>query len=1268
MQGFSKSIFFCLIFGALSLFGQQYPVKNYTIDEGLPSPNIMDVDQDPSGRMWFASRAGIISYDGFSWTHHKKLFLDHARFVSADRGNVIWAASSHLRYGIAYFSDESWHILNPDASMPDYILTDLVLSEKNGHTEIYLATSVGVVVHYNGREWKRYDNRHGLPAAHIYKMKMAGNALYVLAKNGIYHLNGDRFEKIDISFDNMHRVLGFTFGLRGQLIAVGRGWIAVQKGNTFEYKAFERVYNIYEFSNIFLDDRNRLYIPTAFRLLQYDLDSGDIMELGRRNGLLMDVPSSVFQDREKNLWMIASVGISKISSRRFITLNKNSGLLNDEVSAIVEYKPGHFVLGHNTGYTFYDGENFTRVAVTEETGSLEHGVSRIWDLARQNDGTIWSASIFHGISRIKGNATTWYFKQDRPGHVSVCVDAKDRVWAMIKRGIYMFTGDTFKLFFTIPEGIGNARKIFAGTDGSLFLASDISGIIHIKKDKTYKVYRVTGNSFRNNTYALYAEENGNLLVGTAAGLSRVEGDSLAAARGFPPIDYPVYSIIRDDRENFWIGTDRGVVFWDGEKSRRFTHDDGLAGNEMNRSAALQDSKGRIWLGSDFGITIYDYNYDRSDIPAPVVEIGSVVHNDGEIAPAGTQKLHSPGNTIDINFAVISFRDENEIEAQYMLEGFDAQWVTQKPLRISEARYNRLPPGEYIFKLRARSPESAWSSIVQSSPIVITVPFYKRLWFALLVTALMVTMVFVSYLAVNRQKQARMLEEEVQRRTDELKLSEEKFRDFFRHSHDLLFFADASGIINEINAAGASLLDKENPAQVAGIPLDAFFEADPQWADTRSRLLETSSVRDVTLNLQTRSGLRIVLFSADLVFDKKGDVSGWRGTIKDITDRQKMHEQNSYLAKMETISQMAGGIAHDFNNLLGAILGYASLLKLKKSKQDADYGALETIEQSAQRGSLLTKQMLAFARRTRTVRTDFDLRARIEKSIAEFTADIKKNISVTFSCPDGVLPVLADAGQLDQILQQVLQNAADAIEHEGRIEVDCGFRQLTRKEIPEAHGLEEGTYVFISVRDNGRGISEEIRDKIFEPFYTTKERARGSGLGLSVVHGYLNSNKAFARVDSVPGEGTTFSLFFPAGKLQEQPDKRSNKPRQTVEAKGTVLVIDDESSMREMIKDALQMKDYTVDGASGGEEGLALIQSGKKYKLIILDMIMPGMGGDEVLLHLREMDFCGKVLVISGFSNKTHFERGASIKPDGFLEKPFTVEQLQEKAGRLLTSA
>jgi nitrogen-specific signal transduction histidine kinase len=388
-------------------------------------------------------------------------------------------------------------------------------------------------------------------------------------------------------------------------------------------------------------------------------------------------------------------------------------------------------------------------------------------------------------------------------------------------------------------------------------------------------------------------------------------------------------------------------------------------------------------------------------------------------------------------------------------------------------------------------------------------------------------------------------------------------------------------------------------------------------------------------------------------------------MRDVSNRLQAEEERERLTtqiqqsqKMEAIGTLAGGIAHDFNNLLMGIQGNVSLILLDKEKGQREYEYLKNIENLVLRGSELTRQILGFARggKYRVKPTDLNL---LVGKTADMFSRTKREIATHQTYQPDLWSVDVDQGQIEQVLLNLFVNAWQAMPEGGDLYIATENIVLSLKDLDRSFDIVPGKYVRVSVTDTGIGMEKNIQGRIFEPFFTTKEVGRGTGLGLASAYGIVKNHNGMIRVYSEVGHGTTFRIYLPATSkpLQQEPAKKGR----VMKGSGTILLVDDEPAVAAVGKDMVEKLGYRVLLAAGGEQAISIYRQHRKtIRLVILDMIMPGMSGGETYDRIKALNPDARVLLASGYSLNGQAAEFMKRGCNGFIQKPFNLRILSQK--------
>jgi PAS domain S-box-containing protein len=489
--------------------------------------------------------------------------------------------------------------------------------------------------------------------------------------------------------------------------------------------------------------------------------------------------------------------------------------------------------------------------------------------------------------------------------------------------------------------------------------------------------------------------------------------------------------------------------------------------------------------------------------------------------------------------------------------------------------------------------------------------------------------------------------------------DERYRQIFEADLSGVYTTTSEGKLAMCNNVMAKILGFTHHKEAIGTNILDFYKDPAQRSLLKAQLASKKHVEHFEIELVRKDGSVVqCLVNAIGRFDAQGKLIEIQGYLMDVTRLKSLENQLLHAQKMESIGTMAGGVAHDFNNLLMGIMGNTSLMLLEKEKGDPDYHRLKSIEQLIESGSDLTRQLLGFAKGGKyEVRTS-DLNKIIRRSIRIF-ARTHKQIQVSTDLSEELKWVEADRSQFDQVLYNLYLNAWQAMENGGRLDIRTRNRQLDQT-TAEPYGLKPGEYAQVTVQDTGIGMDIKTQQRIFDPFFTTKERERGTGLGLASAYGIIKNHAGSITVQSSPDQGSCFSILLPVSTKAAVEEVSEPSPR-LLGGTETILLVDDEHSVLDAVGNMLEYLGYKVLTASDANAAISMLEKDHGIiDLIILDMVMPGMGGKEAFKHFKEIDPAVKVLLCSGYTADGQTDCFIAEGCLGFIQKPFTINQLSQK--------
>lgn len=526
---------------------------------------------------------------------------------------------------------------------------------------------------------------------------------------------------------------------------------------------------------------------------------------------------------------------------------------------------------------------------------------------------------------------------------------------------------------------------------------------------------------------------------------------------------------------------------------------------------------------------------------------------------------------------------------------------------------------------------------------------------------------------NRQLEA--MHASLEERVQELKETEGALRQSQERLHTVI--DNAPVIIWGVDAQGTLTFLEGKPLQEIGIRPEGFvgtsvFEIPdgrvPQLASQFRRALQGETFT----NVEKMRG-RIFEMRYAPLFDAAGEVDGIIGIAVDITERKQAEEALFQAQKLESLGVLAGGIAHDFNNLLVAMLGQTSLAERRLAPEHPAREHIRKAVDAAQKATTLTRQMLAYSGRGQFEIVPISMNTLIDENIKLFRASVPKTVYLEERLAPELPPIEGDPAQMQQVIMNLILNAAEAIGQErGTVQVVTGVEEeIAATDDNGWHSSGDvapgGRYVTVEIRDDGCGMNEATLAKIFDPFFSTK--ATGQGLGLAAVLGIVHGHQGKIMVRSTPGKGTIFKLLFRASEKETAPVEPVEHDDAPPEPAGyTVLVVDDEAPVREAVMDVLSLEGIQVLAAADGQMALDIFsERASEIDLVLLDLSMPGLSGDETLRRMRELDSTVPVILSSGYDKRDLRHRFSTRDLTGFIQKPYTAKRLSDSIWRYLAA-
>lgn len=525
-------------------------------------------------------------------------------------------------------------------------------------------------------------------------------------------------------------------------------------------------------------------------------------------------------------------------------------------------------------------------------------------------------------------------------------------------------------------------------------------------------------------------------------------------------------------------------------------------------------------------------------------------------------------------------------------------------------------------------------------------------------ALVALVLFLDICAIYNQLQMRSIRRWIAER-------EELFRLISENAADMIAVIDSKGRRIYNSPAYQKILGYTEEELKHTSPFDQIHPADRQKVVAAAAMAQrTQDGQSIEYRMQHKDGSwRILESTASTSLNDRGEVGKLIIVNRDVTERRHLQTRLLQAQKMEAVGRLSGGVAHDFNNLLGVIIGYAEILEEPLTDKPALRGYVQQILKAGRQAATLTRQLLAFSRQQVLDPKVLNVSTIVLDTEKMLRRLIGEDILIQTQLEPDVGKVCADEAQLQQAIINLAVNARDALPNGGRVSIETGNHRMTEQLVKQySYPVRPGAYVRLSVKDNGVGMDAETQAKIFEPFFTTKEKGKGTGLGLAMVYGFVKQSGGYIDVSSEPGVGTTFHIYLP---LAEENAAVEAKPQPTpaisFSGNETILLVEDETSLRELARQSLQILGYKVLVAGNAAAALRISESyDASIDLLLTDVVMPGLNGRLLADRLCERRPSMGVLFMSGYTGQTIGAHGVLAEGSFFIAKPFMKDTLARK--------
>jgi PAS domain S-box-containing protein len=511
--------------------------------------------------------------------------------------------------------------------------------------------------------------------------------------------------------------------------------------------------------------------------------------------------------------------------------------------------------------------------------------------------------------------------------------------------------------------------------------------------------------------------------------------------------------------------------------------------------------------------------------------------------------------------------------------------------------------------------------------------------------------------------------EHKRNEEALRRSEARYRSLIQSAVYGIYRSSLEGRFLDVNPALITMLGHNSAEEVLALDPKCDVFVDPADQERLTGEIQRGARLDnCEVRWKRKDGNAITVRLSGRAVSTPGETAEVLEIIaEDVTERRVLENQFRQAQKMEAVGRLAGGVAHDFNNLLMVISGYTEVLLEQTKKGDALYPKIEAIYQATDRATTLTRQLLAFSRKQLLELKVVDVNIIVADMERLLCPLIGENIELQTKLAPDIGRTRADAGQIEQVIMNLVVNSKDSMPDGGKITIQTANAKLNHEDLRSEHNyIRPGLYVMFSVTDTGQGMDKETQSRIFEPFFTTKEKGKGTGLGLSTVYGIIKQSGGYVLVESEPRRGATFRIYLPRVEEAAEPAGPARVAHSQTGGSETVLLVEDEESVRQLVRETLESKGYKVLEADHAEAALQIVSSyTEKIDMLITDVVMPGMSGRELSARLCASYPQTKVLYLSGYTEDAIVHEGVLDPGTAFLQKPFTLQTLSRKVREVL---
>jgi PAS domain S-box-containing protein len=1199
----------------------------FTTSDGLPGNKITAIHESPDGTLWVGTLDGLAWREGAGFRKASNDTLKSyvsLQGIASDRTGRVFVAT---RKGVAVISpsargkDSEVTFLPWPGAVPRHSSSFVYSVSPN---ELWFACDVAICL-WDGKDVRVWNEDKGVPRESwdSFLKDRAGN-LWARSREFFVELpaGADRFETIG---PDVPGPVSFP-------------------------------------SQLAMDYQGRILVATSRGVVVRE--TGGWRRVTERQGLPENTVTAFLADPEGSIWLgTFGAGLVRWAGYdAWSSFTENEGLAGSSIASLLEDPPRGIWVGTTSGLShgvLSNGSwNWAEIPIP--------GVSLAARLARSKDGALWMITDgryvvrYDPVSRTSRRLGPF---ADGPFHLRV--DGAGRLW-ISETGSVLVGDPAARLedFERIHPPGSSARTVFTATaedaDGNLWLGS-MSGLF-LRSRGNWSRFNGRNSDLRSLRITdLTLSPQGELCVSYSepkgADCVRLSGESLHVDhfdRSNGLTSDQVNSVAFDRLGRMWILNDHGAEVRNGDSWTQFSRADGMFASTSNGGTFLADVDGAIWIGSERGLSRYlpAEGAQTHDEPMRVrfseIRLGNALLN-----PDLATFVESTPQGFQAKFSALLLAHGQDLQYRYRFAGLDDQWrETAEP----EARLDYPPPGQYQLEVQAHLNSQPWSEAAALT-LQVRPHWYQTRWFRGTLGALAVGLVWMLE-RFRRKKVA--LKRILDQRTAELRESEERFRSMADNAPVMIWLSGPDRFFLFFNRAW---LNFTGTALGSDFSRDWLGSVHPDDRESCTASYSSASAANQSLEMEFRrrrsdGEYRWVLCKGVPRFTAAGEFAGYIGSEVDITDVKRAEQEVVSKQKLESLSALTGGIAHDFNNLLGAILADAELAGSDLERGVSPLEEVHRIQTVALRASEIVRELMVYSGQDQPDLEQVELSQLVAEMLELLKASISKHAVLKTKLATNLPRILANAAQIRQVVMNLIINASEAIDARDGI-IDISTSRVGETANESGNGTSPAAdSVRLAISDTGAGMTEEVKARIFEPFFSNK--FAGRGLGLAVVDGIVRAHGGWVQVDSAPGVGTTFEVFFPS----QRPEAETQSAQAPQLAgpvpltQGTVLLVEDEGMLRLAVGKMLRKQGFSVMEAADGIAAIDLFNSQPdRIDVILLDMTIGGCSSREVLVEATRLRPEIKVVLMSAYSREMANGFFDSPQIRAFLRKPFLLSEL-----------